>query len=498
MIKKLFKNTFHYTIINLSGALISFALNFLLVAEYGGSKKLEVYLIVFNLFLVIVTLMRTILGIVFVPKYLEIKSRVDGNPNEFANQILGIVILIGLSSVLLFCIFDDYLYTLIASGSYASITESEKSLYKLFSIYFLFILIYSYFSSIFIANGRVLMGSIYVLFQNATPMIFFFFIHRSISSIVYGHVIISILICLVYFVQINKFSRIRLRQLFLQSEEKKQFLFSSSPVFFSHLLTKIITIYEKSLATTFSLGTVVVLDFSYKLISRFVGIVSSGATISSYPVIVESILEKDTDKLNRIINFSMNTILLVSCSVLSILIVLNNDMIHYIFSIGEMSDISDRFFYPMLFYSAAFIFLNTNDLLRKVCFSYGFVKFISLMNILQVVINVLLILLLKKYLNELSIPLSLLIVLFLYHIVLIIKLKTTDRNIKIYFHNNSRLNIVILIVLQVILSVGISSIDLRRDLFTLLLRSLLIGIYFLFIYGFMFKKIKGAIKNEMM
>ncbi len=496
MIKKLFKNTFYYTIINLSGALISFSLNFLLVAEYGGSKKLEIYLIVFNLFLVIVTLLRGILSTVFVPKYLEIKARNDEKLSVFTNQIFGVIIMIAFSLVLLFCFFDDYLYKLIAPGSYTFIEGSDKSLYKIFSLYLFFVILYSYFSNLFIANGKVLMGSIYVLVQNVAPLIFFFFISKSISSIVYGHVIISIFVFLAYSIQVNKFSRIKIRQFFLRSDEKKQFLISSSPVFFSNLLTKLITIYEKSIATTFSLGTVVVLDFSYKLISRFVGIVSSGATISSYPVIVESILENDTEKLNRIIYFSLSTILLVSCSILSLLIVLNDDMIHFVFSIGAMSDISGRFYYPMLLYSAAFIFLNTNDLLRKVCFSYGFVKFISLMNILQVILNVLFILLLKNTLNELSIPLSLLLVLFLYHLVLVIKIKSTNSKIKIYFFGNKKVNIVLLILVQIVLSAAISRISLNSDLLTLTVRVLLIGSYFILIYGFMFKKIKGAIKNE--
>jgi putative peptidoglycan lipid II flippase len=495
MIKKLFANTFHYTVINLSGAVISFALNFILVAEYGDSKNLEVYLIIFNLFLVLITLLRNILSTVFVPKYLEMKSLGQDKLTEFTNQILGVVLLIGGFLAVAFCVFDDSIYRMIAPGSFSYISSEDKIIFQVFSLYLFFVLSYSYFSIISITNGQVLLGTVYVLFQNVSPLIFFF-IYRSIYSIVLSHVIISGFLFLFYLLKTNRTTSIRFLKLFHRSEEKNIFLRSTAPVFFSNVFIKIISVYEKSIASTFSLGTVVVLDFSYKLISRFVGIVSSGASISSYPIIVESILEEDDRKLNRIIYFSMTTMLLVSCSILSVLIVLNTDMIEYIFSIGKMSDISGRLYKPMIIYSVAFIFLNTNDLLRKICFSYGFIKFISFLNILQVIVNVALILVLKLYIKELSIPLSLLVVLFLYHFVLIYKIKSKNPAVRIYFQNKRRINILLLIFIQLILSLLISRISLTSSLTTLFLRALLIGLYFIFIYGRMFKNVRNAIKEE--
>lgn len=495
MIKKLFTNTFHYTLINLSGAMISFVLNLVLVTKFGSDKDLEVYLIIFNLFLVLITLLRNLLSTVFVPKYLEIKSLGNDKLTEFTNQILGVILLIAASLVLLFCVFDESIYKVIAPGSFGSITEEDKTVFKLFSMYLFFVLLYSYFSIITIANGKVLQGSLYVLFQNVSPLLFFF-IFRTIYSIVFSHIVISGILFFYYALYINKNNKIRLRFLFHQSEEKRVFLRSTAPVFFSNVFIKVISVYEKSIASTFSTGTVVILDFSYKMISRFVGIVSSGASISSYPLIVESILEKDTVKLNRIIYFSITTMLIVSCSILSLLIVLNSDMIYFIFSIGKMSDISSRLYFPMLIYSVAFIFLNTNDLLRKICFSYGFIKFISVMNIVQVILNVLFILFFKMYIYELSIPLSLLLVLFLYHIVLILKIKSKNSEARIYFHDNKRINILVLIGIQIVLSIFISRISLNGDILTLSVRIILIGIYFVFIYGFMLKKIKNAIKAE--
>lgn len=477
------------------GAVVTFLLNMVLVAQFGESKQLENYLILFNLFLVIVTLIRMVLSTVFIPKYLEIKRSEEESIGDFTNQVLTVLLLLSLLLVFVFIFFNKLVFPIIAPGSYTTISDSDWVMYKFFSIYLLFNILYSYLSSIFIANRRVLMGTIYVLFQNSAPLLFFVFF-KTLDSIILAHTIVSALLFFFYLYNVNKITRIRVKSILKISKNTLELLKSTSPVFFSNLLTKFISVYEKSLASTFSMGTVVVLDFSYKLVSRFVGIVSSGATISSYPVIVESVLENDDKKLNRIISFSMSTVLLVSCSILSLLIVLNNDLLSYIFSFGEMENISERFYYPMLIYSIAFIFLNTNDLLSKICFSYGFIKFISIVNVLQVLMNIALILLLKQKYAEMSIPISYMIVLLIVHIVLIIRIKTRNSNIRLYFSGKINNSIILLITFQILLSVVLSRVYIQNNLVTLFFRMVVIGLFFLYVYAFMFKKIRRAIKDE--
>lgn len=406
---KVAKATIGLMVITLISKFLGFGRDLVLSAFYGATMYSDVYLVSLDISRIVFQVIGTAISTTYIPLFFEnLKEGGDEKGNYFTNNVLNITISIGITISILAFIFTEPLAKIFASGFSA---EALKLTVK-FTRIILFGTIFSGLSKI-MQSYLQSKGEYYI-----SGMIGFPFNIIIIASIVlskyFGLYVLPIGAFLAlasqFFFQIPRSKKRGYKYSFVYNPKDKyikEMLLLTMPVMIGVGASQINTMIDRTLASQLAVGSISAMKYADRLNTFVLGMFISSITVVIYPMLSKMKSQKQFDKFNEYIKKSINVVTLMILPITVIAIVLAKPIVVLLFERGAFNNTAAEMTSAALaFYSIGLIGLSQKNVIANVFYSIQDTKTPMYNGVIAVVINIILNLILVKYMGISGIALA--------------------------------------------------------------------------------------------
>lgn len=399
---KVAKATVGLMIATMIAKILGFGRELVLASAYGASAYSDAYLTAMNIPWVILTIIGSAIGTVFIPIYNEVESKLGiKGAQKFTNNVFNIIAIFCIVLTLLGLIFTDSIIKIFAIGFKGEIFNTTVNFTRIIMLGTLF-------------NGLGYLLIAYLQLKKVFVVLGLITIPRNII------IIVSIIISLKYnpyimiigslFAFIIEF----LIQLYILSKKGykydiyinvkdeyiKKAIWLMSPVIIGVAVNQINTMIDRTLASTLVEGSISALNYANKLNGFVMGLFITSIGTVIYPTLAKLSSDQNSKEFTRSIIKSINSVILLVIPISVGAIALATPIVKLLFERGEFdSRATSMTVIALIMYSFGMVAFGLRDILGKVFYSLQDTKTPMINGILAMIMNIILNIILVRYLG---------------------------------------------------------------------------------------------------
>ena len=406
---KVAKATIGLMVITLLSKVFGFGRDLVLSAFYGATMYSDVYLVSLDISRLVFQVIGTAISTTYIPLFFDnIKEGGDKKGNYFTNNVLNITISIGIAISIFAFIFAKPLAKIFASGFNAQALDLTVR----FTRIILFGTIFSGLSKI-MQSYLQSKGEYYISGMIGFPFNVIIIISIVLSKY-FGLYILPIGAFLAlasqFFFQIPRSKKRGYKYSFVYNPKDryiKDMMILTMPVMIGVGASQINTMVDRTLASQLAVGSISAMKYADRLNTFVLGLFISSITIVIYPMLSKLKSEKQHDKFNEYIKKVINVVILMILPITAIAIVLAEPIVVVLFERGAFDNSATQMTSTALvFYSVGLIGLSLKNVIANVFYSIQDTKTPMYNGVIAVSINIVLNLILVKYMGISGIALA--------------------------------------------------------------------------------------------
>ena len=400
---KVFKATFIIMIVTVFTRFLGLARDVLVGAKFGAGIETQAYIAAVSVPEAVFAIVGLAISTTFIPMLSEIKGKQGKNKMfEFSNNIITIITVICIILSLLGLVFTKEVVNLFVSGYDAETMKLTVFLTKISILNILFLCIKACFISILQVCEDFIMPSILGLFFNAPIILYLiFFTPVSVVGLTIANVIGNILSVLVQIPSMYKHGFRFKPFINLKDERVRRTIVLILPVIIGAGANSLNLIVDKNIASYFDNGGVTILEYGQKLVT-FANVAITASIVSvMYPLMANKLNSGDR---KGFLEYLSKTIVVISLFLIPIMVgfmFLRVEIISLVWGHGEFNDYQTILLTSTVFaaYAIQLPFFGVRDILNSSLFSMQKTKVTTINGIIGVVVNVVLSIILSKYIG---------------------------------------------------------------------------------------------------
>ena len=413
-------------VVTLLGKILGFGREIALATAYGTSSYSDAYLVAINIPNVLFTTIGAALSTTFIPIFYDINENQGEEISlQFTNNVLNIVVVICLVLIVVGLIFTEQIVKLFAMGFEGEVLNIAISFTRIVMPGIVFIGITKIFSAYLNINDNFIIPGLISIPYNIV-IIVFIILSRTINPILlaYGTLIAMIFQCLFQIPPSYKYGYKYSNYLKLSDKNLQKVIILTGPVFIGVGVNQINVMIDRTLASTLVEGSISALNYANKLNGFIMGIFIVSIVSVIYPMFSRLSAEKDIEQFNNTVSKSIKIVTLIIVPIAIGAITLAKPIVKLLFERGAFDE---RATYmtsiALIFYSIGMIGFALREVLGKVFYSLKDTRTPMYNGVLAMIFNVILNIILVRYMGHGGLALATSISAILCIILLLISLK---------------------------------------------------------------------------
>lgn len=429
----------------------------LIAGKFAASYIIDAYTVVISLPSIIFAIFVSGFSNSYMPIFLRIE---DEEKNSFFNNVFNVLLIISLLISILCFILSEKIIFLLAPGFDKKTIDIAVRFTKMIVFYFPFYILFNILSAHLQAKERFILSSFcnYILINVILLISIYLSSKKRINILIYGYVISGFLsFFILYLVLLIKKEIKYIFLIDLENDHLKNFIKISIPFGISSLINQINGMIDKMFSSTLEEGMTSSLNYANKIqLLPYSLIISITLSILS-PKINKAFIKKNREDYLFYIKLITLFSLYISLPVVVILFIFSEQIIKLLLERGEFnSEITLIVANCLAYYSLGIPFYALREILNIIFIANNKQKLILKNTIISVVLNVVLNYFLIKTLNYKGLPLS----------------TSLSGIISCLLMNNALRN----------LKLNLFSLDQLKEIFKILISSIIIGIFAIITY----------------
>lgn len=384
------------------GKLIAFGKDIVISAYFGASSDTDAFFIALNITSILFVAFSSTVSLAFLPLYSEIKIKYGFQvTNLFSSNIINLYLLISFLIMLFSIYFAPEIVHLVNSSSNPENLKLTINLLRIMTFSLIFTIFISFMTSIQLSNEQYLAPHLAPIINNIIVVIAII-----VFAPTYGIYVPAIAGVIAWMIQAPLHKWI-VRQNFkytfhlnLKDESIKKMGLLFFPAFLGIFIDQTNIMVDTILASGLQEGSVSALNYSNRLISFASGIFVMAIMSIMYPMFSKYIINGEQAKLNQSIQTSIRLLLLVMLPITAIVFVYNHEIVAIVFQRGKFDESATQLTSSVFFfYSMGIIFLGLRELFNKVFYAQKNAKIPLFISLIAVSTNILLSIILVKYIG---------------------------------------------------------------------------------------------------
>jgi murein biosynthesis integral membrane protein MurJ len=392
---RIFKGAVVIVLVGILAKIASFFAEAILAAIFGTSSQSDAYYMVSSVQAVVYPMLSVGIWKVFLPLY---KGHIARGERDLAdaltNKALTFFIIVSSVVVILLVIFAPFVVTLVAPGFTGDTRTLCIKLVRISAPMYIFIISSAIYASLLQCHNRFLGSQIREVISHIPTIIaaVLFYKHFGIEAMAWALVVAGVLRLLIELPFVNWNYRYRPDVKF-NSAEFKLMLKRMPAALVSAGVGRINTLVDKAMASLLPTGTVSGLNYGYKLMSVFSGLLSSAIATAMYPQMIELITLNKKDALGKLIVRIINIFCVLMIPITLACVVFRTELVAAVYQRGAF-DASSTALTASVFaiYCLCLFTAASNTVLSNIFYGHGDTKtamFISLAHLgINIVLNI--------------------------------------------------------------------------------------------------------------
>ena len=372
------------------GKFIGFLRESILAAKFGTSYQMDIYSFSMTMLLFLSTIGYSITTTV-IPIFTKNKNKTKKEQEDLANNLINIMFIMGLIVNLITIIFSKSIIKIFAPGFSGESLNLAKNLVIIMNFSLISIFIQSVISGILQAYNMFFASAAMATIGNIITIIYLiFFIDK------YGIYGFGIAIIISYFAQLlinlPSYKKLDFKYSFklnIKDKEIIKIFKLTIPILISTCIIQLLSIITTFFGSLIGEGAISIFNYSNRLVNLTVEIFAIGMSMVIYPMLSNINIKFEYKEFNRILNRAILTMLFVILPITVLIIILNKEIIIFIYERNEFTRESTTLTAKMLLIlSPIIVFSSLRDLLNKVSYSLGEAKLTMKISIIMVIVSV--------------------------------------------------------------------------------------------------------------
>lgn len=389
-------------LITILSKILGFGREITLSYIYGASGISDAYLIAIAIPGVVFGFIAAGLGAGYIPLYSKIlQNEGEGQANKFTSNLINVLLIISMITVTIGLLFTDLIVRIFASGFEGETFILAVKFTKISLLAIFFTAIVSTFSEFL-----QMKGNFYIPALVGIPLNLFIIVaivasqYVDVSWMTAGYVIavISQILLMLPFLQKKKYRYKPL--LHLNDPNMIQMAYIVLPLIIGVLIEQVNTLVFKNIASQTAVGGVSSLNYAYILNTFIQGVFVSSIAMVLYPTLAKMAAEKNIGGFKGILSVSITDINLLVIPATVGAMVFNTPIVRILYARGAFgNDAIAMTSSALLFYSVGMIGFGLRDVMSRAFYSLHDVKTPMITTAAGMLLNILLSLILSKYLG---------------------------------------------------------------------------------------------------
>lgn len=402
---KIIKTTLAVTFVILLSKLCGFARDIISAAYFGTSMARDAYASAYTLFYVPVLLFNSCITSTVVPLYIRARGSQDNptpdNANRFACNCINIFAILSLVAMVLMIIFARPLVSLIFGGFSPEKQDLTAQLVRIMLPSLAFTVVSIVLSSVLNANHHYLPAQLtgYPLTITVIVATVFFSGRYGIQAVAWGVFFAGILQVVVLFPWSRKDIRYQ-THIDFRDPALHQLLILAIPAILSMAVNELNHIIDKSICSYLNPGDPSSMDYAYRLITFAIGVLAVPITTIMFSRISEKFAAGDKPGIQAILSQSLQVLCMILLPVTAVGCVMSQDIIKLAYMRGNFRMdsvlVTSGVF---LFYLIGILSFALRDLFNRVFHAMEDTRTPMICACVSVVTNVVLNLILSRYIG---------------------------------------------------------------------------------------------------
>lgn len=406
---KVFKATIIVMAMTILSRIIGFGRDILAAYHFGANSSYDVYVasvaIPESVFMIIGLAIST----TFIPMLSEIKhSKSKMEMFKFANNVINILSVLSVLFIILGVIFTKEIVYLFVPNFNSEQLVLTIFLTRITLINILFLCINACFISILQVCEDFIIPSILGLFFNL-PIIIYLLIFNDVSivGLTIANVIGNFFRIVIQIPSLYKQGfRFKLN-INIKDEKIKNIMILIIPVVIGAGANSINMLVDKSVASGLTSGSMAALEYSQKIVQFANTAITTSIVSVVYPLMANKLNSGDKQGFLKYLTKSITTICLVLIPLAFGIVFLSKDIVSFIYKRGKFDETAVMLTSIALFgYAIQLPFAGIRDILNSSLFSMKKTKITTINGIIGVVVNIVLSIILSKYIGILGIAVA--------------------------------------------------------------------------------------------
>lgn len=430
----LIKSTFIIMIVSLVSRALGFIRDMLIAKNFGAGMYTDAYNIAVTIPETIFTLVGLAISTAFLPMLSKIKAK-DGQKDmySFANNVINILFLASLVLFVITSIFAKEIVFILANGFSEEAALLAIKLTRITLINLLFLSINACFTSLLQVNEDFVIPAILGLFFNL-PMITYLLVFNNydIVGLTIANVIGNFFRVAVQIPSLIKHGYRYKFSINYKDERLKAILLLIIPVIIGAGANSLNMVVDKNIASSLDVGSISALDYAQKLIIFINSIITTSIASVVYPMMANM---RNNDDTNGFIETLRKSIIYLAILLIPItvgIIIFDREIVEIVYARGEFKEYAlNLTTSALLGYGLGIFFTGMRDILNSTLFSMGKTKVTTINGVIGVVINVILCIVLSKYIGVMGIALASVIAMIVTSILLFISIMKLEKGFRV-------------------------------------------------------------------
>ncbi|WP_312654119.1 murein biosynthesis integral membrane protein MurJ [Proteiniclasticum sp.] len=396
------KNIAIIMIITVFTKLLGFGREIALTYFYGASATSDVYLIAQTIPTTIFALVGTGLATTFIPIYNKVqKEKGDDEAHRFSSNVMNSVVILTAVIIIVVLLFTPQVVKLFAPG-FTDETMAMAILYTRISIFGI-----TFSGMIYILNAYLqLKDNFTIPALISLPMnivvIFSFYLADKLTDVILAYgLVASVLIQLIFILPSVIKNRFKYKLVLdLKDVYLREMLILAIPIIIGTSVNQLNVLVDKNIASRVAVGGISALNYANRLNVFIQGLFVAPVVTVIYPSISKQVINKDFTGLKKVINESIIYISLLVIPATVGAMVLAKPIIELLFLRGQFDQVAaDMTSQALFFYALGMFAFALREVLSRVFYSYKDTKTPTINAMIGVSLNIVLNLILSRYLG---------------------------------------------------------------------------------------------------
>lgn len=382
--------------------ILGFGRELVLASSYGASMYSDAYLIALNIPLVIFSIIGSTLNTVLIPMYFDISNnKGEKDALKYINNILTIVVIICVILSLLGIIFTEPLVKLFAIGFKGESLKVAIKFTRIITTGIIFNGLSYIFTAYLQIKGNFVIPGLMSIPRNIIVIISIILSVKYNPYIMIWGTLIGIIIEFLFQVPFAKREGYKYKfELSLNDEYTKKTMWLIAPVLIGVAVNQINTMVDRTLASTLVEGSISALNYANRLNLFVMNLFITSIAAVIYPMLSNLSTNNEKEAFNDSVVKSVNSVSLLIIPISIGAIVLSKPIVKILFQRGEFDERATIMTsIALIMYSIGMIGTGLRDILGRVFYSIQDTKIPMINGAISMVINIILNIILVKFLG---------------------------------------------------------------------------------------------------